>query len=79
MALFNQYQESKTLLTLMGQRSDLKFFTGNMFFTCLFQRHLEMELKQKYSPRPQSFQEVLVGIRAIQLGFDLNGTNPNLG
>lgn len=38
-----------------------------------------MKLKQNYGPRPQSFEEVLVGRQALQLGFDLDGANPNQG
>lgn len=38
-----------------------------------------MELNQNYNPRPQSFEEVLVGRQVLQLGFDLNGASPNLG
>lgn len=38
-----------------------------------------MELNQNCNPRPQSFEEVLVGRQALQLGFELNGASPNLG
>lgn len=74
MPLLNLCQESKTLLTSMGQRSSHKFCTCKSL-----QKYLEMELKENYGPRPQNFEEVLVGRQALQLGFDLDGANPNQG